>query len=507
MRGREVTSIRKPAVKWLVAVVIAASCSAPAPAVVPSPTPVTHKLQVVAAGADGPVAGLRVCASTLSGAQSCAPTGADGTATFTLPADTYQVRSEVPASQRQLDDQGAPVNTLGGAPVGADLTEGNASVRLAFERIRRISGRITDTKGTPVAQAPVCANPLSLAATVCDRSKADGTYFVDVTPGLYKMSFDGGPGLRLLSQWAYGRVDSGEADVIDVRSADATSVDVQLRQGFTIQGSITTPDGQPVKKAQVCTHRFSESLPWDCERTDDHGHYVALREPDTYWVWVIPSDDDALLMQWYDDSLVGVGASSVNLDRDRVIDQVLGPGPSIVGHVTDPSGAPVVHAFVCVDTPFPTGRICRPTDATGAYRVTTRPETYLVQVLPPDGSDLLPQFVGGGRTWLDANTVTVRSQNVTVDVKLQRGVAVKGVIRTQTGVPLEGASVNVSDGQGFLTATYTDETGTYSLAVPTGKYTFDFFAPFPSQVESVEGRVVTVDRAMTMDVTLADANP
>jgi len=155
--------------------------------------------------------------------------------------------------------------------------------------------------------------------------------------------------------------------------------------------------------------------------------------------------------------------------------------------------------FQVVDTSIP--------DASGAYRVTTRPETYDVQILPPDGSDLLPQFVGGGRTWLDANTVTVRSQNVTVDVKLQRGVVVKGVIRSQAGIPLEGASVNVSDAQGFLTATYTDETGTYSLAVPTGKYTFDFFAPFPSQVVSVEGRAVTVDRAMTMDVTLADANP
>jgi len=262
-----------------------------------------------------------------------------------------------------------------------------------------------------------------------------------------------------------------------------------------------------VKQAQVCTHRFSESLPWDCERTDDHGHYVALREPDTYWVWVIPSDDDPLLMQWFDDSLTGVGASSVTLDRDRVVDQVLGPGPSIVGHVTDPSGTPVVHAFVGVDTPFPTGRICRPTDATGAYRVTTRPEAYAVQVLPPAGSDLLPQFVGGGRTWLDANTVTVRSQNVTVDVTLQRGFVVRGVIRSALGIPLDGASVNVTDGQGFLTATYTDETGTYSLAVPAGKYTFDFFAPFPSQVVSVEGRPVTVDRAMTMDVTLADANP
>ena len=39
---------------------------------------------------------------------------------------------------------------------------------------------------------------------------------------------------------------------------------------------------------------------------------------------------------------------------------------------------------------------------------------------------------------------------MTVDVKLQRGLVVKGVIRSQTGVPLEGASVNVSDAQGFL---------------------------------------------------------
>jgi hypothetical protein len=96
---------------------------------------------------------------------------------------------------------------------------------------------------------------------------------------------------------------------------------------------------------------------------------------------------------------------------------------------------------------------------------------------------------------------------VTVNVKLQRGLVVRGVIRTQTGIPLEGATVNVSDAQGFLTAASTDETGSYSVAVPAGTYTFDFFAPFPSQVVSVEGRPVTVDRPMTMDVTLADANP
>ena len=492
------TAIRNVPVKWLaLAALVSGACSAPAPATVaPTPTPVTHELRVVAAGADGPVAALRVCAAGISGTQTCAPTGPDGVAVLQVTPGAYQVRSETPASQRRV-----------GELVGADLTQGNASVRLDFEQIRRISGVIRDIQGRGVPLGPVCAEPVSLAATVCEKSQADGSYAVDVTPGIYKMRFDGAPGLRLLPQWSYGRVDSGEANAIDVRSADMPGVDVTLRPGVALSGTVTALDGHPVKQAQVCTHPFSQSLPWDCERTDDHGHYVALREPDRYWVWVIPPDDEPLLMQWFDGASTGVGASSVDLTRDQIVDQVLRPGPSVAGHVLDPSGAPVYHAFVCVDTPFPTGRICRPTDRTGAYRVTTRPETYTVQVLPPDGSDLLPQYYGGGRTWLDANTVTVRSQSVTVDVHLARGLIVRGVVRSTLGVPLEGAYINVSDTRGTLAATSTDGTGAYSLAVPAGSYTFDVFAPFPSQLLSVEGKPLTVDRSMSLDVTLADANP
>lgn len=497
MQGREVTAVRNAGVKCLVlAALLAASCSSGPDVVQPTASPATKQLTVIAGGADGPVAGLRVCASTISGSQSCAPTGPDGIATFRLAPGAYLIRSETPSSQRRV-----------GELVGADLTKGNTSVRLEFEKIRRISGTIRDIAGKVVPLGPVCANPLSLAATACEKSKADGTYAIDVTPGIYKMSFDGAPGLRLLPQWAYGRVTSGEADVVDVRSADAPGVDVTLRPGVRLSGTVTGIDGHPVKKAQVCTHRFSESLPWECERTDDHGHYVALREPDRYWVWMIPPDDDPLMMQWFDDALTGVGATSVDLSKDQTVDQTLSPGPSVAGHVLDPSGAPVYHAFVCVDTPFPTGRICRPTDQTGAYRVTTRPETYTVQILPPDGSDLLPQYYGGGRTWLDANTVTVRSQSVTVDVRLVRGLKVSGVVRSQQGVPLEGASINVSDAKGFVSGTYTDESGAYSLAMPAGRYTFDFFAPFPSQVVSIEGKPVTVDKTMSLDVTLADADP
>ena len=491
------TSIRNARVKCvLVAALAAVACSGAVPQAAPSGTPGPKALRVMAVGADGAVASLRVCASTVSGAQTCALTGPDGIATMVLAPGAYLIRSETPASQRRF-----------GELVGADLTNGDTSVRLEFERIRRISGTIRDIAGKPVNAGALCANPVSLASAVCEKSKPDGTYAVDVTPGLYKLSFDGAAGQKLLPQWAVGRVTRGEADVIDTRSADVSGVDVTLRPGVTLSGTVAAADGHPVKKAQVCTHRFSAALPWECERTDGHGHYVALREPDTYWVLVIPPDEEPLMMQWFDGSLTGVGATPFDLFEDRTVDQALSPGPSVTGHVTDPAGVGVSHALVCVDTPFPSGRICRPTDDKGAFRVTTRPETYTVQILPPENSDLLPQYYGGGRTWLDANTIAVRARGVTLDVSLVRGHRVRGVIRSQLGVPLEGAFVNVSDAQGIVTAGSTDDTGAYSLAVPAGRYTFDFFAPFPSQVVSVEGRPVTVDGPLTMDVTLADANP
>ena len=62
----------------------------------------------------------------------------DGTTTLSLRRATYQIRADAPASQRRV-----------GELVGADLTQGDASVRLEFERVRHISGRVTDTAARP----------------------------------------------------------------------------------------------------------------------------------------------------------------------------------------------------------------------------------------------------------------------------------------------------------------------------------------------------------------------
>lgn len=468
--------------------------SLPAPS--PTPTSVVHILRVLALGADGPLRGTRICAIPLSGETRCADTGSEGSAAITGVPGTYLVRLPAPDGQRAVGD-----------PVAVDLVGGDASVTLRFERMRSIRGTVQTASGAVVAAAGICAHPLIPGATVCVKSDAAGQYRLAAPPGLWKIEVDGPPGARLLGQWARGRLSSGEADVIDLRAEDANGVDIVLVGGVVLRGQVTGDDGRPIKAAQVCTKTLAAPLPWDCERTDAHGRYVALRERGRYYVWTIPPDDEPLVAQWFAGALTGVGATAIGLDADDTLDVTLHPGPSIRGSITDSTGAPVAGALVCVDTPFPTGRICRPADLDGAYRVTTRSETYLIQVLPPTSSDAVGGFWGGGRSWLDARTVSVGSRDVSIDIVLPLGVRLTGIVRSAGGIPLEGATLDLSDGRGAVAATSTDEAGRYVLAAPPGTYTLDVFAPFPSGVQSVTGRSVELGTTRSLDVVLPDAAP
>lgn len=485
------------AARSVAALLLAASCTAGPPAApTASLVPVVHTLRVLALGADGPVSGERVCAIPIAGPDRCADSGSAGSATLALAPGAYLVRMTAPAGQRETGDR-----------VAADLSTGDASVTLRFERVRTLGGAVRDEAKAAVANAPVCAHPLVTAAAICGRTGGDGGYRLTVTPGLWKIEVESPPGARLMTQWARGRLWSGEADVIDVRDGDAAGVDVVLIGGVTLSGQVSAEGGRPIKAAQVCTKTLAAPLPWDCDRTDAHGRYVALRERGRYYVWTIPPDDEPFLPQWFAGALTGLGATAVDVGADDTLDVTLHPGPAIRGRVTDAAGAPVAGALVCVDTPFPSGRICRPADLSGRYRVTTRTETYLIQVVPPASSDAVGGFWGGGRSWLDARTVSLGQRDVTIDVVLPVGVRLSGVIRSAGGVPLEGATVNLSDARGIAAATSTDDTGRYTIAVVPGRYTLDVFAPFPSALQSATGRSVDVVAARTLDLALADGEP
>src|SRR5947208_2632165 len=351
--------------------------------------------------------------------------------------------------------------------------------------------------------------PAAAPSPTCANSAAQGAYSIDVRSDVYKLDVTGPPSGKLVPQWARGRISSDEADVVDVRSADVGGVDVALIRGNLLTGIVRGPSG-PIEDAQVCLRTLAAPLGWECERTKKNGSYLALREPGQYYLWVVPPDNVRLVAQWYDHLRAGVAPSVADRGRDPSIDATLGPGPQIRGKVTTTDGAPVATALVCVDTPFPTGRICRPTAADGTYAVTTRSETYVVQILPPAGSDLISEFWSRKRAWNDADWVTLGSADRVLDLTVRKGMRVTGVVRDTRGVPLEAATINLLDDTGPLTGADTDVSGTYSMVVPPGSYQIEVFAPFRGErgdLLSQAPRDITVSGFTRYDFVLEDANP
>lgn len=476
----------------------AASPAPPAPLALPTlraPRPVS----VHVIGPSGSVPDANVCATRVGGEELCGPTGPDGKATLRLISGTYTVRA-VPPAGRRLDE----------GVVNADLGEATSLI-VTLEGKTAITGTVRDAERAPQADAEVCAHGATLEAAECARTKADGTYLLEVRPGVHKVEVSGPPGSRLIGQWARGRLGSWEADSIDTRAGDVSGLDLTLVRGVVLAGVVTAArDGAPVKDAQVCTYTLAAPLGWECERTDKNGRYAALRERGSYWVWTIPPGErgSRLMYQRYDRVLEGVRATPFRLDGDRTLDVALPEGTMVRGRVTTGDGEPVVLALVCIDTPFPTGRICRESAADGTYEIATRPETYVIAVYPPEGSDAIAGYHPDAQPdWTRAGEVVVGRADMTLDLLLPRGVRLNGTVRDARGAPIEGATVNVNDGALPRYFGSTDIHGRYSVVVRPGAYTVDVFPPRTVSVVSLTGQPIDVTADAGYDVVLPDAKP
>ena len=483
----------------LAAVLVACQPTAPVAASA-TPVPVRTLAVIVSAPAGAPVDGANVCAFTVAGEQErCGETSAAGTARLGLRPGTYSVHVTPRQGSR-----------LGAAQVWAEVVDADATTAVRLDPHSTISGSVRSDAGALVAGAEVCAHPPNtIEPPACARSGQQGGFTIDVRSDVYKLDVTGPPGGKLIPQWARGRLSSEEADVVDVRTADVQGFDVTLVKGVLLSGVVRGPSG-PIEDAQICTRSLAAPLPWDCERSNKNGSYLALREAGQYYMWTVPPDNVRLVAQWYDHVLEGVDTTAITIDRDRSIDVALDPGPQIRGKVRTTDGEPVAAALVCVDTPFPTGRICRPTGSDGSYAVTTRPESYVVQVVPPKSLDLISEFWSRKRAWNDADWVTLGSADRVLDLTVRKGMRVTGVVRDTRGVPLEAATINLLDDAGPLTGADTDVSGTYSMVVPPGSYRIEVFAPFRGErgdLLSQAPREITVSGFTRYDFVLEDANP
>ena len=490
------------------ALLLLVACTSPvplppilAPPATPAPA-VARAVSVLVLGPAGRVAGANVCASRPGGSERCAASGSDGLVTLELATGTYTVRA-APPQGRRLEEGVVSVE------VGAGPDQG---IVVILRGRSTIAGTVRDPEGRGVRGAEACAHATTSEDVECARTAADGVYLVAIPPGVHKLSFVGPTdGSRLMPQWARGRIDSGEADLIDTREQDITGVDVVLRRGVVLSGRVTAArDGAPVETAQVCTYTLAAPLGWDCEVTDRRGRYAALREPGRYWIWTIPPDvsGSRLIPQRYDRVLVGVNATPFPLLEDRQLDVGLTEATLVSGRVTTTDGAPVVLGLVCMDTPFPTGRICRSTGEDGTYDLATRPETYVLSVIAPADSDVIGGYWRGPvPDWTKAERIPVGPGDVTLDVVLPRGVRLYGTVVNARGAPVESATVNVNDATGPRFFASTDIHGHYSVAVTPGTYTVDVFAPRAGELRSVVGQTIAIDVETGYDVVLPDAAP
>lgn len=488
----------------LAPVVLAACVASQSTGPTPSPTasPASQlALRVLVTGLSdldvtgAPLPGAHVCAATPRGAERCTEAGKDGTATLGLPPSTYLLRVEGPDPARWMTDKRV-----------VDVTGADTALWVGLPARIRISGVVRNDRGVAVTRAQACAHPIKRADVVCARSGTDGKYTIEARADLYRVDVEGPPGRKLVPQWARAGATGDDADVLDARTTDMPDVDFALVPGVVLRGTVRV-GAATIEDAQVCTKTLAAPVGWQCERTDKHGAYAALRVPGDYWVWALPPDRVRAVGLWYNRVLEGVNATPFDLSSDATLDLILPDGPQIRGRVRNEAGEAVPDVFVCVDTPFTTGRICRPSGADGAYAVTTRPSTYIVSVIPPAGSGYIAEYWSHKHNWVDADAVRLGTGDTQVDLVLRRGVIVKGTIKDKRGVPAVGATINFGDPREVEAAGATDGTGSFEVTLSSGAYHMDVFPPrFPG---NLVGREMEIDAtgAVEIDIVLDDIAP
>lgn len=143
---------------------------------------------------------------------------------------------------------------------------------------------------------------------------------------------------------------------------------------------------------------------------------------------------------------------------------------SFIGVVRNEAGSALGDMTVQAYNPagFPVTAL---TDSQGRYLLVVSPGTYRLVAFDNAGNYAV-NFHGGANSFETSEAINVTAgQQATVNFTLQPGRPVRGIVRTATSIPLEGAVVaayNLDGSRRTFVTTKSD--GTYTLTVPPGSY-------------------------------------
>jgi hypothetical protein len=325
--------------------------------------------------------------------------------------------------------------------VKVEAGEAVSGVSIDVLRVARVSGKVVDAAGRPIARAKVHVWTTQRAGATTVTTGSDGGF---IATGLAAGS---------------ARIQAASSTAMSAEKA------VTLKAGATITGQLLRADRDAVVYGFLRTPGSSPTTQ-DVSLFDAQRHHITTSRPtsDGYFGWgglpggtYYVSVDGANFMK-----SVTVGAHGVatfgTLTR--------GPVVVVKGVVRSSGGAPVRGATVTVVDRYETARTRVTTDSSGRYSVNGAVSgDYMVIVQAPASST-------------DAQTEAVLrvsgSATVTRDVRLVRGGRLTGVLHGPGGRPAVDVHVWTAEGR----ETTTDASGRWTLVgLPAGERTVLLWDP------------------------------
>lgn len=218
----------------------------------------------------------------------------DGSLTF-QPGGPTAYKIEVPVLKDDTDDEPDETFTLAlSGESGASVARRTGTATIVQRR--RISGTLTDKKGSPIAGGTVRVDGLEDRVVTTD---ADGRYATRVLPGIYYVQPDSPPPGQPADDGAFEPVESDDCVPLETKCAmNITNRDEVANFRYTykvpVRGEIVDPVGKPVVGAAldiVGTDDEGRAVS-AIARTSDSGGYSRLLAPGVYTV--TPRDQEGL---------------------------------------------------------------------------------------------------------------------------------------------------------------------------------------------------------------------
>jgi hypothetical protein len=354
----------------------------------------------------------------------------------------------------------------------------------------RISGRVTDQQGHPLAGICVFAEQPRGFGYAQARTGLRGYYTTaNLPPGRYIALFYAGCGNsgNWLTQIYRGTYNFGKATIFTVRARKTTSnINAVLRLGGEISGAVTNAAGR--KLSNICVYPFA---------TSNAGQYLLLlptaSRNGVFHVRGVPAGSYRLLFTpcspgssyatvWWKNSVTPQHARLIRVkDRQRVsgISQVIPIGGKITGAVTAGTPHGTRLAGICVaalpSAPGITGNGFTATRADGTY-VLRGLSAGSYQVLFSPGCGNNGNYLS--ETYPGRVRVTYGQVTTGINGVLPLGAQISGAVTDSRGHPVGGICVTVQgNGPGgfFGNGTQTAANGSYAITqLAAGNYAVQF---------------------------------